>query len=271
MTTEEKAKRYDEAIEIAEKWYNAPNVDKIPTFANRVIEEIFPELKENEDEKMIKWLIEAINFVLEDGRVFHNKVIDEAKDAVAWLEKQSKQKPNWSEEDESMYIRCIGILGKCYMGELPTKVEEELNWLKSLKERVLPQPKQEWSEKDEERRKKIIHILSLDGRIKNEELSDINDWLKSLKDKVQPKQEWSEEDMIHLSNAIIAAEGEWGPESATAAWLASLENRIKLQKWSEEDETHRHWILEMLKAGEINTPEFADQFKSAFNWLKSFH
>ena len=38
--------------------------------------------------------------------------------------------PAWSEEDESMRIRCIGILSKCYMGELPTEVEEELNWLK---------------------------------------------------------------------------------------------------------------------------------------------
>lgn len=48
-----------------------------------------------------------------------------------------EQKSAWSEEDESMYIRTLDILGKCYMGELPTKVEEELNWLKSLKERKL--------------------------------------------------------------------------------------------------------------------------------------
>ena len=45
----------------------------------------------------------------------------------------TQPKQEWSEEDESMLTRCIGILGKCYMGELPTKVEEELEWLKSLK------------------------------------------------------------------------------------------------------------------------------------------
>jgi hypothetical protein len=50
---------------------------------------------------------------------------------------KNRQKSAWSEEDESMYIRTLGILGKCYVGELPTKVEEELNWLKSLKERKL--------------------------------------------------------------------------------------------------------------------------------------
>jgi predicted phosphohydrolase len=58
-------------------------------------------------------------------------VLNAIIDTYNWLEKQG-QKPAWSEEDESMYTRTLGILGKCYMGELPTKVEEELNWLKSL-------------------------------------------------------------------------------------------------------------------------------------------
>lgn len=40
--------------------------------------------------------------------------------------KKIADKSSWSEEDESMRTRCIGILGKCYLGELPTKVEEEL-------------------------------------------------------------------------------------------------------------------------------------------------
>lgn len=49
----------------------------------------------------------------------------------------------WGEEDESMYIRTLGILGKCHIGELPTKVEEELNWLKSLKDRYIWKPSEE--------------------------------------------------------------------------------------------------------------------------------
>ena len=67
-------------------------------------------------------------------------VIDEGKDEIdrnfteMMLKDYTKQKPiEWSEKDESMRTRCIGILGKCCIGELPTKVEEELNWLKSLK------------------------------------------------------------------------------------------------------------------------------------------
>ena len=48
---------YKDALERAKKWYNAPNADKIPTYSNRVIEEIFPELKESEDERIRKALI----------------------------------------------------------------------------------------------------------------------------------------------------------------------------------------------------------------------
>ena len=51
MTEKEKAKAYDEAIERAKKWQNESNIDKID---NRIIEEIFPELKESDDEKIRK-------------------------------------------------------------------------------------------------------------------------------------------------------------------------------------------------------------------------
>lgn len=67
------------------------------------------------------------------------------------------QHTSWSEKDESMLTRCIGILGKCYMGELPTKVEEELNWLKYLSDRVQLQPKQELSKEDEDTIKFLIN------------------------------------------------------------------------------------------------------------------
>ena len=57
---------------------------------------------------------------------------------------QPQPKQEWSEEDKSMYIRTLGILGKCYMGELPTKVEEELKWFKSI------EPKSHWKPSEEQ-------------------------------------------------------------------------------------------------------------------------
>jgi hypothetical protein len=45
----------------------------------------------------------------------------------------------------------------------------------------LYEQKPAWSEEDENRMKKVMHILSFDGRINNEELKNIYDWLKSFR------------------------------------------------------------------------------------------
>jgi len=89
--------------------------------------------------------------ILEDIKVAVSSYWDEDTEntILDWIKSledrvQPQQKQEWSEEDESMRTRCIGILGKCYMGELPTKVEEELNWLKSLR------PKNQWKPSEEQ-------------------------------------------------------------------------------------------------------------------------
>lgn len=93
MNIEEKAKRYDEAIERAKKWCYSPNVDKIPTFGNRVIGEIFPELKESEDEKT-KRILQSISNKM--SLHLHDIFTEEEFQCFdtwsnAWLEKQGEQ------------------------------------------------------------------------------------------------------------------------------------------------------------------------------------
>ena len=86
MTQEEKAKRYDEALEKA-KEYHKFSVSIPEDMA--MLESIFPELKESEDEKIKQELIEyhkAQAFL--DGKP-NNKHVK----FVAWLEKQGEQKP----------------------------------------------------------------------------------------------------------------------------------------------------------------------------------
>ncbi len=58
-------------------------------------------------------------------------------------------------------------------------------------------------------------------------------------------EEWSEEDKLHLNNAILAAEKEWGSDSCTSKWLKSLcvslkkrneaAEKLRSNEWSEED------------------------------------
>lgn len=76
MTDKEKAKAYDKAIERAKKSYG-----------NRIAEEIFPELKENEDEKIRKEIIS----ILRNAYWTSNK--NRFNELVVWLEKQGEQNP----------------------------------------------------------------------------------------------------------------------------------------------------------------------------------
>lgn len=83
MTQEEKAKRYDEAFERARAFNNGE--DSNIEVGTTLCEYIFPELKESEDERIRKKLIEAVK---------GDMVIGGAKDkqrAIAWLEKQGKK------------------------------------------------------------------------------------------------------------------------------------------------------------------------------------
>ena len=76
MTEKEKAKAYDKAIERAKKLYS-----------NGIAEEIFPELKESEDEKIKKAIIEF--FESEDDNTTYS--LAQKKDIIAWLENQGKK------------------------------------------------------------------------------------------------------------------------------------------------------------------------------------
>ena len=43
----------------------------------------------------------------------------------------------------------------------------------------------------------------------------------------------------------------------------------KSAEWSEEDKTHLCWIIECFDSWKYQVPEFADQYQSAIDWLKS--
>lgn len=115
---------------------------------------------------------------------------------------KDEQKPAWSEDDEttknniSHIIRQYDKISKrenqpCwYIGDC-------LLWMQNIKDRVLPQPKQEWSDYD---------ISMIDNIIYDEYCSlgiETIEWLKSIKNKIQLQPaEWSEEDEKILSDII---------------------------------------------------------------------
>ena len=96
--------KYKDALERAKKWYNAPNADKIPTYANRILADVFPELGESEDEKVRKALIKGVESCKASGWTnFGNNVDIDV--VIAWLERQksvgeivSRCKTSWYNE-----------------------------------------------------------------------------------------------------------------------------------------------------------------------------
>ena len=118
----------------------------------------------------------------------------------------TEQKPTWSEEDMSkVQIICMYLNeAKKYYADI-TEVRECINWLKSLKDRVIPQSKQEWSEEDERNLQGIIDEIEANkNQAPDYDLATYDrflSWLKSLK----PQNHWKPSD--EQMRAVIDA---WG-------------------------------------------------------------
>ena len=81
MTYEDKARAYDELLDKAKQIYNKEN----DVLIKHIIESLFPELRESDDERMRKNLIGYIKGISK------NEVCEETKDSwIAWLEKQGE-------------------------------------------------------------------------------------------------------------------------------------------------------------------------------------
>ena len=98
MTQEQKAKAYDEALERAKKWFNPEEPDSWTC----IVESIFPELKESEDEKIRKGLIDFVK-----SRIAG---FPECKRFTDWLEKQGTP-VKLSEEEQNRFAK--GVLSSC--------------------------------------------------------------------------------------------------------------------------------------------------------------
>lgn len=179
MTTEEKAKAYNKALEMAK---NVLETDLHESGA-WTIQKIFPQLKESEDERMI----EQIKFAV--MQMPSNKE-DTKKECLAWLEKQKERKQiEWSEEDENKLNHILEIVHIASGRDVSVDEKEELeSFLKSLR----PQSKEEWSEDDERMLSRCIKSVECSKQFADSKTykaaKDVEmNWLKSLRP--QPKQD----------------------------------------------------------------------------------
>lgn len=126
LSIEEKAKRYDEAIEIARKIKNGEPIN-VPD-GTLISDVIFPELKESESERIRKFLIDyfsCIKSTLDDDGLWKGFRID---DIIDYIERQEVQTPTWSVEDynEIESIAChLDITDNVDMAEMLRNIREK--------------------------------------------------------------------------------------------------------------------------------------------------
>lgn len=122
-----------EAIEIIKK--NWP--DSSFTMLREALETLVPELKESEDERIRKWIIDDIRYNMNNEQLNNSEYKKKAEKAIAWLEKQGEQKISWSEEDERNLNDIILFIKT---GTYSLDKEKLIDWLKSLR------PQNRWND-----------------------------------------------------------------------------------------------------------------------------
>ena len=160
--------------------------------------------KECEKDKFIEKELECIKGYREDAIKRLEELEKQSKDSPVLSDSSNIGKSVWSKEDDDNmimiedrlsdyfdYIREDSTLSKNQKKSLKEEIIRNVNWLKSLKDRVQPQPKQEWCGGDEAHLHSLItHLEQWIERHPNTTGADIQGenitWLKSLR----PQSTW---------------------------------------------------------------------------------
>lgn len=159
------------------------------------ISDYFPELKESEDEKIRKEIIDFLQETIDNvGESPNIWTMSNAKKWIAWLEKQGEKKPADKIEQKGMNIveEDMTPFQKKVFCIIDTTIEEEQG-LKQVCDELLSlahdeiMQKSAWSEEDEKMFNSALwHVKNSCGNQgKNSGEFEVYNWLKTIKDRVQ--------------------------------------------------------------------------------------
>lgn len=219
--------------------------EELTEFEKAMQEYYFPEIDDFDLKRFAKGILDLARKELEKENPYNGK-----------------QKQDWSEEDEKLYTSALWhIKNSCGNGGKDSGEYEVYNWLKSIKDRVQPQPKQEWSQEDTKRIQRIHDFIWKNRKGDTDEIfqqeQDAN-WLMTFVP--QPKQELTEEDKEVL-NTIISdvtrtyrscgiGTDEYNIRTKALDFLKSIKDKTASQpqqEWSEENEERLNQIADYLK------------------------
>lgn len=271
LSIEEKAKRYDEALEIIIDYYQKIKYSSLSNASTdrEVLEKAFPQLKESEGEKERKEILDYIIKGSESCYDVQQYGKERFEKWIAWLEKQGKWNTDnsiWHKVEPNEYVLektliCkengeIDLVEDTILSVTDAKYALPVSFLgipKSLKKQGEQNPNPcdgcinrkgcincENGELRETEQKPAwsdedeqnLRVV-VDYLIADNGLTlVIINWLKSLKDKVQPqKQEWSEYDEQMLEAVLYDGENALGERHKE--WLKGLKYRVQpRQEWN---------------------------------------
>jgi hypothetical protein len=208
------------------------------------IDEVFPELKESDDERIRREILETLSY----GIAFEDSVLmpgatTTLKEAIAYLEKQKEQKPAEGAVLQKAFANSkidYTLEEKCNASDyadviLPTSVaygenEEEYKLHKIIEAAFIAGQKKEqkpaeWSEEDKLHQHNIITYLefrkdkNLPEDTKYPVLDAWIDWLKSIRP--QPEQEWTKEDNERYLSCLkrLGTSNPDQPETVNSKWF----------------------------------------------------
>lgn len=134
----EKADAYDRVAKEVKDFFNGKQ--KMPFDVDKTLEYLFPELKDSEDEKIRKEILEHCKNQAKPYKELGCKCA-KIQSWIDWLEKQGEQKPAWSEKDERNLQGIIDEI-KANKNAAPdydlATYDRFLSWLESLKDKFSP-------------------------------------------------------------------------------------------------------------------------------------
>jgi hypothetical protein len=210
-------KKYKEAIERLQNAFydnNSRMCEEYRKAVIKIIEPIFPELKEPEDEKVRKALIEMVHDTTGDELWVDYNVHKE--EALAWLEKQGEQKHiiEMKSAEESLGISSKeynDIVNDCLCGEpKPVDARENLTLDGDLMEAdCMIVEQKSWSEEDEAVWAEISDLLWEGYKQSGSKFSwdDIRNWVNPKLKSLRPQSQWKPSDeQIEILDMVLTNE-----------------------------------------------------------------
>lgn len=301
LSIEEKAKAYDEAIEKAKECHT--DGLSLHQSVKDVIEHIFPELKESEDERIRKGLINYFNdFSLSTFGGLDPKKI------LAWLEKQGEQKPIIvtkfkvgdvitdntgvyphkkveAIENENYVVRCLYTNCQQY---IPINTQDEYILVadKQVKEGcwyLCIKSYHHLGGDDYWFKEGAVYFCEKEGFLRSSKnnniyVYDCEHWQMYFAPYEQKPVEWNDKDETILKRIIDELKEresvgvlDKSSYDIIEKWLKDLKNKVQpqpKQEWSQEDERERKHCIDFL-----NHPDMIEVTptvkRGCIDWLKS--